>query len=100
MKTASVTQSKNGLSGLLRHVRSGHSVLIMDRNVPVAVLAPVTAASLPADARLMALERQGLLRRPRRSGSVHARLAGMPLPKLAKGASAVAAVLADRGDDR
>lgn len=63
MKTARVTQSKNGLSGLLRTVREGRSVLILDRGVPVARLEPVTAGSLPDDARLLGLERQGLVRR-------------------------------------
>ncbi len=100
MKTASVTESKNGLSGLLRQVRSGHSVLILDRNVPVAIISPVTAGALPPDLHLEGLERQGLVRRPRRGGDLSKRLAALPLPRLPKGTSAVAAVLADRGDDR
>jgi len=99
MKTASVTESKNGLSGLLRSVRAGKSVLIFDRQVPVARLEPVSADSLPDGSRLLALERQGLLRRPRQGGSIHARLAALPLPRLAKGANAVAAVLAERAED-
>jgi antitoxin (DNA-binding transcriptional repressor) of toxin-antitoxin stability system len=95
MKTASVTQSKNGLSHLLRSVKGGKSVLIFDRNVPVARLEPIAAETLPDDARLLALERQGLIRRPLRSGGTLAALKS-PRPKPKNGASLVAAVLAER----
>jgi prevent-host-death family protein len=64
MTTASVTQAKNNLSKLLKKVRHGESVLILDRNVPVARLEPLAAGSKEADeARLIELERQGLLKR-------------------------------------
>lgn len=99
MKTASVTESKNGLSGLLRQVKAGKSVLIFDRNVPVARLEPVSAASLPDDQRLLALERQGLIRRPRQSGSIAAVLRKMKRPKLRGGASLADVVLAERAED-
>lgn len=99
MKTASVTESKNGLSRLLRQVRAGKSVLIFDRNVPVARLEPVSAASLPDDQRLLALERQGLIRRPIRSGSIADVLKRMQRPKLRHGSSLVDAVLAERAED-
>lgn len=100
MKTASVTESKNGLSGLLRQVKAGKSVLIFDRNVPVARLEPVSAASLPDDQRLLALERQGLIRRPRQSGSIVAVLRNMKRPKLRGGASLTDMVLVERAEDK
>lgn len=99
MKTASVTESKNGLSRLLRQVKAGKSVLIFDRNVPVARLEPVTPGSLPDDQRLLALERQGLIRRPLKSGSIAEVLKKMKHPKLRRGASLVDAVLAERAED-
>lgn len=99
MKTASVTESKNGLSRLLRHVKAGKSVLIFDRNVPVARLEPVTPGSLPDDQRLLALERQGLIRRPLKSGSIAEVLKKMKMPKLAPGVSLVDPVLAERAED-
>lgn len=95
MKTASVTESKNELSKLLRSVRAGKSVLIMDRDVPVARLEPVNSSSLPAEPRLLALERQGLLRRGK-GGDVLGRLRKLSMPKVKAGRSAVAAVLAER----
>lgn len=98
MKTASVTQSKNGLSGLLRSVRAGKSVLILDRDVPVARLEPVAGGSLPDDARLRGLERQGLIRHNRAANPV-AKLRNLPAPKLARGKSAVDALLAERAED-
>ncbi len=97
MKTASVTQSKNGLSNLLRAVKGGKSVLIFDRNVPVARLEPVAAGTLPDDARLRALERQGLIRRPLTAGSPLAALK-TPRPRLKPGTSLVAALLTERDE--
>ncbi len=62
MRTVRVTQLKNGLNGLLRSVRAGESVLILDRDVPVARLEPVAAGSLPDERRLQALARQARVR--------------------------------------
>lgn len=61
MVVASITEAKNKLSALLDRVRTGESVLIVDRGVPVARLDPVKTA----DARLARLERAGILRPPR-----------------------------------
>jgi antitoxin (DNA-binding transcriptional repressor) of toxin-antitoxin stability system len=99
MKTATVTESKNGLSELLRQVKAGQGVLILDREVPVARLEPVGADTLPDSLRLRALERQGLVRRRREAGSLWAKLQAAPAPRLKAGKSAVAAVLAERTDD-
>ena len=64
MKTASITQAKNQLSALLDAVRHGETVLIMDRNCPVARLEPVTGMTgMVAEGRLARLERAGLLLR-------------------------------------
>ena len=99
MKTASVTESKNGLSGLLRHVKAGKSVLIFDRNVPVARLEPVTPGSLPDDQRLLALERKGLIRRPREAGSIAKWLATLPMPKMRQKGAYTNPVVAERNED-
>ena len=100
MKTATVTESKNSLSELLRAVKAGKGVLILDRDVPVARLEPVFGGSLPDDLRLQALERQGLVRRSREEGSLDERLRNLPAPKVKAGASAVAALLDDREEGR
>ena len=100
MKTASVPQSKDALSRLLRFVKAGKSVLILDRDVPVARLEPVAASALPDDVRLRALERQGLIRRPLVADPPLAGLKAMPRPRLRAGRSAVEAVLAERAEGR
>ncbi len=41
MKTASVSELKNGLSGYLRAVMSGETVVVTDRRRPVAVFQPI-----------------------------------------------------------
>jgi prevent-host-death family protein len=65
MKRATISEAKNGLSALLHYVRRGGEVLIFDRDTPVARLLPFEHASAGDDARLDALERQGVVRRAR-----------------------------------
>jgi len=65
MKTATITEAKNGLSALIDRVKAGESVVITDRGRPVAVLEPV-AEEVDWDARMASLERRGLVRRPTR----------------------------------
>ena len=93
MITASVTEAKNNLSKLLKKVKHGESVLILDRNVPVARLEPLAPGSTEADeARLLDLERRGLLKRG--TGKLPKDFWTRPLPKL-KG-SLVEALLKER----
>ena len=100
MKTATVTESKNGYSELLHSAKAGKGVLILDRDVPVARLEPVLADTVMDDVRLLGLERQGLIRRPRKVGQAWAGLKAIPAPRLKVGRSAVAALLAEREDGR
>ena len=60
MKTASVTEAKNNLSKLLKRVRHGQTILILDHNVPVARLEPLNGSEPGEDPRLAELVRQGL----------------------------------------
>ena len=53
---------KNQLSAFLKKVRAGETVLILDRNRPVARLESVEQRG-PIDDRLARLESEGLLRR-------------------------------------
>jgi prevent-host-death family protein len=63
MTTASITEAKNNLSKLIKKVRHGQSILILDRNVPVARLEPLDPREPVAEeARLRDLERQGLIK--------------------------------------
>lgn len=99
MKKATITQTKNHLSALIDAVRHGETVLILDRDRPVARLESVLAPGEQApEGRLARLERAGVIRRPRRKLS-KGFLSGRP-PKPRQGASILDALLADRSNGR
>lgn len=97
MRTATITEAKNGLSALLDLVRAGQSVLILDRGIPVARLEPV--AGWPGQpGGIERLERAGIVRRGVKPLPVdHAQA---PRPRLANGGSAVEALLEERRSGR
>lgn len=67
MKRARIAQLKDHLSRYLEHVRAGGTVVVLDRDQPVAQIVPLAAAP-PGRAdgdRLARLERRGLIRRGR-----------------------------------
>lgn len=66
MRKATITQLKNELSDLLELAKNGEPVLIFDRNIPIVQL--ISARSFEAgseseNARVLQLERSGMLRR-------------------------------------
>jgi prevent-host-death family protein len=66
MKRARIAELKNNLSRYLDHVKAGGSVVVLDRDRPVAQIVPIPQAAAGlgvADARLHRLERRGLIRR-------------------------------------
>lgn len=63
MKRAKIAELKNGLSRYLAHVKRGGTVIVFERDRPVARIVPV--ATVSADDKLADLERQGLVRRGR-----------------------------------
>ena len=113
MIRANISELRNGLSAYLRNVRRGESVLILDRNVPIARLTPIEAAAgvhkeraeylveeenreLEDEARVARLEAAGLLSRPLRGGDIRETVRGWgPLP----GVGLVEAVLANRREE-
>ena len=83
MKSARIAELKNGLSRYLDHVRHGGTVLVLDRDRPVARIVPLETGGRKAgrrDERLARLERSGLLRRG--SGELPAWLGRRKPPKL------------------
>jgi len=65
MKKAKIGELKNNLSRYLDHVRAGGSVLVLDRDQPVAQLVPLQPTARGGQgraARLGRLERRGLIR--------------------------------------
>ena len=97
MNTATITEAKNRLSALIDRVRSGESILILDRGIPVARLEPV-AASLDPTGRLRRLERSGVIRIGANPPPLD--LLRTPAPTLAPGASSVQALLEERRSGR
>ena len=97
MKTATITEAKNGLSALIDLVRSGESIVITDRGRAVATIGPV--GSLPDESgRLLRLQRAGLVRVGTAAPPMD--LLRTSPPPLSPGASAVDALLDERRSGR
>lgn len=99
MRRASVTEAKNGLSGLLSDVRRGEAVLITHRGQPVARIEPCRAADLDTDQAAAELVRRGVAAPPRVSLDVE-RFVSTPLARLTPGANASEMIVAERRDGR
>jgi prevent-host-death family protein len=97
MKRASISEAKNALSALLDRVKSGASILIMDRGRPVARLEPVGDLADGTDA-LSQLIRTGVVRAGR--GSIPRAILTSPPPSPRKGASALRALIDERREGR
>lgn len=63
MYQSTISHSKSAFSSLVDQVRIGESVMITDRDVPVAMLTPVSRQEYRGAAILADFERQGLIRR-------------------------------------
>jgi prevent-host-death family protein len=98
MKRASITEAKNNLSALIDGLKGSGPVLIVDRGRPVARLEPLGEAPGQASERLANLVRAGLVRPGK--GPIPLRLIREPPAKPKDGASAVAALLAERREGR
>jgi len=99
MKKATITQTKNQLSQLLEAVRQGETIIIMDRNIPVARLEPVFADSLDdPEGQLARLERKGIIRRAQ--AAIPTSLFDECPPKAKKGSSVLQALLDERYEGR
>lgn len=100
MKTATITQAKNGLSALLDRVRHGETIVITNRSRPVARLEPVAAAESdgPDEGRLARLERAGLMRRGRKGPNQEILRTDPPRPQ--RGADILAALVDERRSGR
>jgi antitoxin (DNA-binding transcriptional repressor) of toxin-antitoxin stability system len=95
MEKATISQIKDRLSAYLRKVRAGQTILILDRDRPVARLEGV-GGDAPADDRLARLEQAGLLRRSTQRLSVER----LRAPALRTESSLLQALLEERRDAR
>ena len=96
MATASISETKAKLSALLERVKTGESITITDRGVPVAQIVPIPVSEVDWDERLERLERKGLIRRPKEELDVEWFLS-RPLPKFKE--SVLDALLEERRED-
>ena len=97
MKTATISETKNQLSALLEHVKRGETIVILDRDRPVALLTPYQSPSADLPEWVVELERRGVIRPPRDPNS---KFVPKPMKPKKKGVSAVAALLAEREEGR
>jgi prevent-host-death family protein len=61
MKTSNISYLRNHLSEVLNCVREGESVLVLDRNKPVARLVPFSSGEASMTRRMRELQQSGLL---------------------------------------
>src|SRR5881628_1935191 len=95
MKSAKISELKNSLSRYLALVRKGETVRILDRDVPVAQIVPITlplGGRTPGAEALAAMERKGLIRRG--SGTVDREIIETDPP--GKPCGVLQALIADR----
>ena len=96
MTTASISETKAKLSALLDRVKAGEEVTITDRGRPVARIVPVPEDEVDWEERLSRLERQGLIRRPKKKLDLESFLARPPIHARA---SVLEALLEERRED-
>ena len=103
MIRATISDVKDGLSAYLRRVKSGESVLVMERRTPVARIVPVGRGAedgnepddVDRDARLARLEHAGVV--VRRAGASPLDVIREPLRR---GAGVLEALLDERSEER
>lgn len=95
MERVTISELKDRLSAFLKKVRAGQTIIIMDRNQPVARIERLGAAGR-SDERLSRLERSGLMRTARRRLSVAALRTTAPKSQQ----SVVQALLDERRESR
>jgi prevent-host-death family protein len=99
MKMATISQVKSQLSALIKEVEAGETIIIVNRDRPVARLEPVRpAGDEDTDARLARLERLGIIRRGRKPADPT--LVDRPIPRAPKGAGLLSALLEEREQGR
>ena len=102
MIRATISEVKDGMSAYLRRVKSGESVLVMERRTPVARIVPVGLGSQSAGEGDH-VDREAKLARLERAGIVVRRGSGSPLDVLGQplraGAGVLDALLEERSEE-
>ena len=100
MITANISKTKNELSRYLEAVRGGETVVILDRNRPIAQIQPLSDESGAGSARLDELEAGGLIARPKASTASWTDRLLPPAGPAGEGVGSVEALLEERDSDR
>jgi antitoxin (DNA-binding transcriptional repressor) of toxin-antitoxin stability system len=95
MEKVTISKIKNQLSAYLKKVKAGETILICDRDQPVARLERINTEERPDD-RISRLEREGLLRRAKHPTPIDALRDAVPKPKR----SVLEALLEERKEAR
>jgi antitoxin (DNA-binding transcriptional repressor) of toxin-antitoxin stability system len=98
MKTATISYARNNLSALIRFVREGSEVLILDRTRPVARITRIAEADTDWDRRCAGMARRGMVRPPAKK-LTRRDLASLKPIRL-RGPVDLAAALSDDREDR
>jgi prevent-host-death family protein len=98
METVSISRLKDQLSAYLQKVRRGQTVVVTDRNKPVAQLTPVVAKESD-DERLARLIAQGVVTPPKQSPPLSIEEIRKRRPQ-APGAGVLEALLQERREGR
>lgn len=95
MKRANISTTKNNLSKFIDEVRAGQSILIVDRDTPVARLEPVGKCQ-GSNEPLAELERNGIVNIPQKPFDVTGFLNRPTRVRLSRGESVTDAILEER----
>lgn len=99
MNKANISYTRNHLSEMLARVREGETILIVDRQQPVARLEPVSGPSTPGLPWQADLVRRGLVR-PARGRLDPKALGALTLPATCGGGDILEVLLAEREENR
>ena len=96
---AKISEAKNHFSGLIEAVKHGESILILDRDTPVARLEPIGSGAVGIRGHLASLVKRGSITPPRRKLDIEAFL-GREMARTAPGGNGVKALLLEREEGR
>ena len=99
MNVANISYARNHLSELINRVKEGESILIMDRHIPVAHLAPPPRTGNAKPGWKDSLIRRGILCSAKNQLDTHA-LISMTIPTPKNDGDILAALITDREESR
>ena len=98
MKTVNISKLKNQLSAIIDTLPATGPILVVDRNIPKALLSPANGSDANRDARLLRLARSGVVQP--QTGTLPESIWLESPPRLANKVDAVAILLAERESGR